>query len=178
MTIMKIKNSIHKNNWKHFRLSFPFIWVILVMTTELTSCNSRKQTDEKFDSTDEQSQLDEIKKLENARLAAGINKDVAFFDSATADDYTQIDFDGNVLNKAQTLERIKSSYAQLQSNVVEDMDVRIYSNVAILTGLGNPKGTMKGEEFRDRVRYTRVYVKREGNWKVVLFQQTRVPKDK
>jgi len=74
---------------------------------------------------------------------AGINKDLSVFEAATADDYIQIDFDGVVLNKQKTLERIKSSYAQLRSNEPEDMVVRIFGNTAIVTAKANPKGSCK-----------------------------------
>lgn len=120
----------------------------------------------------------EIKKLESDRLAAGVRKDIEAVSAATADDYIQIDVDGKVLDKPATLERIKSSYAQLLSNPVDDMVVRIYGNTAVLTARARPKGILDGKEFSGAVRYTRVYVKRGGRWQVVLFQQTRVTDDK
>jgi ketosteroid isomerase-like protein len=119
-------------------------------------------------------QIDLIKKLESDRLDAGVRRDVDAVSLATADDYMQIDSDGRVLNKAATLQRIKSSYAQLQVNPVDDIVVRLYGNVAILTARATPKGTIDGKSALSPVRYTRVYVKRDERWQVVLFQQTRV----
>jgi ketosteroid isomerase-like protein len=116
----------------------------------------------------------EIKSLENARLAAGLRKDVEAVSAMTADDYLQIDSDGTVLNRAATLERIKSSYARLVANPVDDVTVRVYGDTAILTGRARPQGVLDGKEFTDALRYTRIYVKRDGRWQVVLFQQTRV----
>jgi ketosteroid isomerase-like protein len=92
----------------------------------------------------------------------------------TADDYLQIDTDGRVLNKADTLERITSSYARLVANPVDDLAVRVYGDTAILTARARPQGVLDGKEFTDALRYTRIYVKRDGRWQVVLFQQTRV----
>jgi hypothetical protein len=77
------------------------------------SCKGKKVTDSESASGNEQIEIDEIKKMEKDRLAAGVTKDLNVFNSATAEDYVQIDFDGIVLDKAATLERIKSSYAQL-----------------------------------------------------------------
>jgi ketosteroid isomerase-like protein len=116
----------------------------------------------------------EIKSLENARLAAGLSKDIDAVSAMTADDYLQIDTDGRVLNKAVTLERIKSSYARLVANPVDDLAVRVYGDTAILTARARPQGVLDGKEFTDALRYTRIYVKRDGRWQVVLFQQTRV----
>jgi ketosteroid isomerase-like protein len=119
-------------------------------------------------------QIDLIKKLESDRLEAGVRKDVDAVSRATADDYMQIDSDGHVLDKAATLQRIRSSYAQLQANPVDDMVVRLYGSVAILTARATPKGTIDGKSALSPIRYTRVYVKRDERWQVVLFQQTRV----
>ena len=52
--------------------------------------------------------------------------------------------------------------------------MRIYGEVAVVTGRATPKGVADGREFVDPVRYSRVYVKRDGRWQVVLFQQTRI----
>jgi uncharacterized protein DUF4440 len=91
-----------------------------------------------------------------------------------ADDYLQIDTDGRVLNKAATLERIKSSYARLVANPVDDLAVRVYGDTNILTARAWSQGVLDGKEFTDALRYTRIYVKRDGRWQVVPFQQTRV----
>jgi len=148
---------------------FYFAFIVFI---PFFSCRSKPQ-DNKIPPGDQQAQINEIKRLENLRLKAGISKDVNAFDSMTAGDYLQIDMDGNVLTRQDAMKRIASSYAQLQSNEVEDMKVRIFGNIAILSGLGHPKGLMKGEEFTDAIRYTRVYAYLNDKWQVVHFQQTR-----
>ena len=40
------------------------------------------------------------------------------------------------------------------------------------------KGVADGREFGEPIRYSRIYVKRDGRWQVVLFQQTRVGEKK
>jgi Domain of unknown function (DUF4440) len=67
----------------------------------------------------------------------------------SADDYVNIDFDGKVRNKTETLERIRSSEIQLQSNTLDEIEVRIYGNIAIVTGRATPKGTREGKRLRD-----------------------------
>jgi len=44
----------------------------------------------------------------------------------------------------------------------------------VVTGRSNPKGTIDGKDVSGPIRFTRVYVKRNGNWQSVLFQQTRI----
>lgn len=139
-----------------------------------SACRSDTSTNKKKEILSEQSVITDIKKMEKERLAAGIRKNLAFYDSTTATDYLQIDIDGRVLDKVMMLERVKSSYAQLQSNETDDELVRVYGNTAILTARGHPRGIMQGKEFTDDIRYTRIYVKRNDLWQIVFFQQTRV----
>jgi ketosteroid isomerase-like protein len=124
--------------------------------------------------TSDQSEVEIIKKLERDRLQAGVRKDIQAISLATAEDYVQIDIDGKILNKAATLERIRSSYAQLQAIPVEEMVVRFYGDAAVITGRANPSGSINGSEQHQTIRYSRVYVKRDRRWQVVLFQQTRI----
>jgi len=124
-------------------------------------------------STVDDIEINVVRKMEADRLQAGVRKDVEAISLATADDYIQIDSDGRVLDKAATLQRIRSSYARLQANPVDDMVVRIYGTTAVVTARANPEGTINGKPTPP-IRYTRVYVKRGGRWRVVLFQQTRV----
>jgi ketosteroid isomerase-like protein len=98
--------------------------------------------------------------MENDRIQAGVRKDVDAIAAVTADDYVMIDFEGKVRNKAATLERIKSSEIRLQSNSLDEVDVRIYGNTAMVTGRATPKGTISGKDFSRPIRYTRVYVKK------------------
>ena len=157
----------------------PLLFTLFVLGIGLDGAARNKRVDGQSGSPNQQVQIDEIRKIESDRLAAGVRKDIEAVSAATAEDYLQIDLDGNVLDKAATLQRIKSTYAQLQSNPVDDkMVVRIYGNTAVITGRAAPKGTINGTEFVGAIRYSRVYVKRGGRWQVVLFQQTRIAQNK
>lgn len=123
---------------------------------------------------EDQAVIDHIKKLENDRIQAGVHKDVAWVASATADEYVQIDWEGKVLDKKAMLARIGSSNIQLQSNAVDEIDVKVYGEVAVVAGQATRKGVMDGKDISSSVRFTRVYIKRDGRWQVVQFQQTRV----
>lgn len=118
-----------------------------------------------------------IKKMENDRIQAGVHKDIGAIAAVTAEDYINIDFDGRLRNKTATLERIRSNEIQLQSNTLDEIEVRIYGNIAVVTGRATPKGTLNGKDFGTPIRYSRVYLKKDRGWQVVLFQQTRVAKE-
>lgn len=113
-----------------------------------------------------------IRKLEQQRIDAGLRKDVAALEATTADDYLQIDMNGNVRDKVTQMKRIASSEVTMESNTLDEVVVRVYGDTAVVTGRATAVGTIRGEPY-PRIRYTRVYVKRDGQWKVVLFQQTK-----
>jgi predicted ABC-type sugar transport system permease subunit len=72
----------------------------------------------------------------------------------------------------------RGSAIRLQSNSIDEVAVRFYGNTAVVTGRATPKGTVNGLDFRPSIRYSRVYVKIDGRWQVVMFQQTRIAQDK
>jgi ketosteroid isomerase-like protein len=55
---------------------------------------------------------------------------------------------------------------------VDSLSVRVYGDVAILTGITDNTGTYQGTPFSGRIRYTRVFVRREGRWQAVMMQHT------
>ena len=112
--------------------------------------------------------------MELDRVEAGVRKDVAAIAAVTADGYVQIDWDGRILDKAATLERIKSSDIKLQSNTVDNVEVRVDGDTAVVVGTATRKGVLNGKDISGTIRYTRVYVKRNGRWQVIQFQQTRI----
>jgi ketosteroid isomerase-like protein len=121
-----------------------------------------------------QSVEDQIKKLETDRAAAVVKGDVAAIASQTAEDYTLINANGELSGKAQTMDAIKNGSIKLSANELSDLKVRVYGNTAVVTGKANAKGVVGGRELKGPVLFTRVYVKKDGKWQSVAFQQTPI----
>ena len=117
---------------------------------------------------------EELKKLETDRAAAVVKVDIATLDKQTADDYTLINANGQAMDKKQTLDAIKTGQTKITSNEQSELKVRVYGDVAVITGKSDVKGMISGTEVNGPVRFTRVYVKKNGGWQSVAFQQTRV----
>ena len=117
---------------------------------------------------------DEIKKMEMERAAAAVKADTATLERMTADDYTFINRRGQLLTKADTMSRLKSGDIKLTANDVSDLKVRVYGNTAVVNGRVDVKGTMAGKDSSGPVLFTRVYVKKDGRWQSVAFQQTPI----
>ena len=117
---------------------------------------------------------EQLKKLETDRAAAVVKGDVATLEKQTSDDYTLINMNGQMSDKSQMVNAFKSGQTKLTSDEVSDMKVRVYGNTAVITGKADVKGTLGGKDVDGQIMFTRVYVKKSGNWQSVAFQQTRV----
>lgn len=115
-----------------------------------------------------------LKKLEVERNQAMVRGDTATLDRTTADDYTVINPSGQLGNKAQMLADIRSGDLKYQAIEVEDVTVRFYGDAAILSGRRTVKGQHRGKDISGKDRFTRVYVKRNAQWRAAWFQTTPV----
>lgn len=125
----------------------------------------------------------EVSKAEGVLLAmektwtdAIQKKDLAAVGLLLADEYMIIDDEGLVRDKATTLSRLKSSDNDISTAVVDELKVRVYGNVAVVTGRQTEKSVEKGKNTSGAYRYTDVWVKRGNGWQVVNTHESKVLK--
>lgn len=118
-------------------------------------------------------QSDELNKLEQCLVRAWLENDRETVDAILADDWTVIDPTGSVLNKAQVLkEGFESGVRKLETGTIDEVNVRLYGDVAVVTGRTTASGTYHGSSFSVKLRFTDVCVKRGTDWQVVASQGT------
>jgi ketosteroid isomerase-like protein len=83
---------------------------------------------------------------------------------------------GEVLNKSQQLEQIKSGALKIASGTSEGVQVRLYGNIALMLGSFIANGQFRGQAFDSTERYTSIWVKRAGRWQLIAEQGTLVPR--
>jgi len=117
----------------------------------------------------------QIKELVDQHIAALMKEDTNSLEKLLADDCTIIRGDGSFSTKAQEIANVKSGSLKTASTDIQDLKIRVYGNTAVATMLVFFKGTTpSGSPVNSNVRNTRVWVKQQGNWKLVSFQATRV----
>jgi ketosteroid isomerase-like protein len=79
------------------------------------------------------------------------------------------------MNKADEIADTLSGDSKWTASTFADMKVRIYGDVAIVTGVQTLQGTAKGYVSGPR-RITDVFVRRDGRWQMVGGQTTVVPR--
>ena len=70
------------------------------------------------------------------------------------------------------MREIANGTLRLTSVRYDSLSVRIYGDVAVLQGIADNTGTFRGFPFTGKIRYTRVFVRRDGRWCAVAMQQT------
>jgi ketosteroid isomerase-like protein len=104
-----------------------------------------------------------------------VRKDRAAIEANMADDFRQIDRAGNVETKASFVDALVSPDLQIDPYTVEDFEVRLYGDVALLSGRTRMKGWYQGKAFESHYRYIDIYVRRNGEWKIVSVQISPIP---
>lgn len=103
-----------------------------------------------------------------------VNKDTRWFERNFARDYSSISSrSGSLRNKSQDIEEVKAS--TITSAELSDINVRVNGDTAVVTGVNRVRGRDKdGKSFDDRLRFTDVFIKRDGRWQVWASQGTRI----
>jgi len=117
---------------------------------------------------------DQLKRMEKQRAEALMKGDARLLDRTTADDYTMITSSGQLRDKSRMIGDLKSGEVKFQSADVDDLQVRVYGDAAVVTGRHTQKAQSGGNDISGQYRFTRVYVRQKGEWKAVAYQATRI----
>ncbi len=115
---------------------------------------------------------DSVRALEASRREALLAADTVALSKLLAPDFMEISRLGTVRTRVDNIRDLASGTLHLTSIKYDSLNVRVYGDVAVLTGIADNTGTMRGFPFSGKIRYTRVFVRREGKWQAVLMQQT------
>lgn len=121
-----------------------------------------------------QSDQEVLIELEEAWNAAFYRKDIAFIEGILADEFIATYDDGARGDKARELELVAEFDQQVQSSIPDEFTVRVFGDTAVVWFTLHVVGIRQGERAEVTLRYTDVWVLREGMWQCVSTQSTRV----
>ena len=117
----------------------------------------------------------ELLRCQQRRLAAMVAVDLATLDELLAEDMTYTHSSGTLESKTQHLDALRSGRLNYESLTADDVRVRIYGDVGIVTGTSTIGVASGGQSRILRVRFTDVYHRANGRWQMVAWQSTRLP---
>ena len=115
----------------------------------------------------------EILAVERQWNEARAQADIATLDRILVDDWTVTHANGTIDSKARYLADLKSGERKFAGGVSEgDVAVRVYGDTAVLSGSSNSTVQYNGQPQGGALRFTRVYIKRDGSWKMIVSHAT------
>jgi ketosteroid isomerase-like protein len=120
----------------------------------------------------------EIEGLELDWRQAQLNNNVTEVDRLLADDYLGISANGTLETKQDELSRRRSGTLHISELELSDIKVRIYGDTAVVTSRAELVGKSGDRDISGRFRYTRVYSNRQGQWRIVSFEASRISDEK
>jgi ketosteroid isomerase-like protein len=115
----------------------------------------------------QRSVVDEIRKVDRERIQAQVNADTVALDRIYAVDFIGIGPSGTLRTKKDVLADFKSGSLKFQSITTDDVRIRVYGNAAVETGLSTMKGQDAEKVVPEENRFTRVWIKQGGRWRLV-----------
>jgi ketosteroid isomerase-like protein len=82
--------------------------------------------------------------------------------------------DGSIQSKAEFLASVQPAKSQEQQVAPESMNVRVFGNTAIATGVFRAKGVEAGKPYVRRERFVDTWVDKGGKWSCVATNATPV----
>jgi len=142
----------------------PALFVAVLVLIVVPMCKGQKESA----SGSHQTSVEEIiRKLDNERIQAQIHADATALDRIYAADFIGVGPSGRVRTKPQVISDFTSGDLKFQSITTDEVQVRVYENTAVETGLSTMVGQDKGKTVPHDTRFTRVWVKKQGRWRLV-----------
>jgi ketosteroid isomerase-like protein len=119
---------------------------------------------------------DELIKVEHDWAEAIVKADTAALARLYANEYTNIE-DGALLTKTQDIQAIGSGNFKMSAYAYENLTVRMYGNMAVVTGRNTITAAYLGKPAGGVFVFTDVFVKRDGRWQCVATHSSPAAKE-
>jgi ketosteroid isomerase-like protein len=146
--------------WRH--------WLCLVLTTVSTATASASQR------APVESDQQILIKLEQSWNEAFYQKDIAFIETILADEFIATYEDGSRGDKAKELALAAEFNQQVESAIQDEFTVKVYRDTAVVWFTLRMVGIRQGQRAELTLRYTDVWIMRDGRWQCVSTQSTRL----
>lgn len=119
----------------------------------------------------------EVERLEQELVGAIAKGDLATYDRIVADDYVAFEASGKTSPKAEILASYRSGARKYTDLAIFDVEGRVFGDTAVVTAKTKGLRRERDRDVPNRVRYIRVYAKRDGRWRAVAQMAAPIPAD-
>ena len=115
----------------------------------------------------------ELEQIERQLAATWKKGDCDAWGAMLAPEWSVIHITGNTITRSQALEMCRTQQPPLESLVSDGLSVRSFGDAAVVTG--RTTATTGGEKRETiTLRFTDVFIRRDGRWQVVASHATSV----
>jgi ketosteroid isomerase-like protein len=117
----------------------------------------------------------QIRQLERAWNQAEAKQEVKEVSALLAESLVYTDYDGSFMNKSEYMTWVAAPEQKADHLYDEGLNVQLYGNAGVVTGIYRESGTNKGKHYVIRSRYTDTWIKQDGVWRCVASHSTLIP---
>jgi ketosteroid isomerase-like protein len=114
--------------------------------------------------------------LEHMWNEAQVHRDSHALAALIADRFVNTEYDGEVSDREQFLADIANPEYQPTSVNIRDLQVNLYRDTAVITGVYRAKGTFNGKSYDHLGRFTDTWIFEGGRWMCVASHTSLVKK--
>jgi hypothetical protein len=114
--------------------------------------------------------------LEHMWNEAQVNRDVHAIQGMISERFRNTEWDGEFSNREEFLADIRDPKFKPVSMTIQDVQVGMYANTAVVTGVYHAKGAYEGKPYDHVGRFTDTWVSQEGKWLCVASHTSLLKK--
>jgi ketosteroid isomerase-like protein len=107
-----------------------------------------------------------LKQMEQQLARAWSEHDRPFIENVLAPEWSVTQADGTMLTRTAVLGAFFDA-VRFDSNVIDDVTVALFGDTAVVRGRTVVSATVNGAQVNARIRFTDVFIRRNGRWQVV-----------
>lgn len=115
--------------------------------------------------------------FQSARFEAMIDADMESLDEFLADDLTYTHTTGWIETKSEFMWTVESGRINYMAVTPSEVMVRIYGDIAVITGLSRMQGAVGDKAVDFTIRFTDVSRRIGDSWQLVAWQSARLTQD-
>ena len=115
-----------------------------------------------------------VRAAELARFKAMTDGDFASLGKLLGDELIYTHSNALVDTKASYIESMTSGALKYQSVEPREMKIRVYGTTAVIIAAAAVTSVSKGQTANNQLRYTDVWVLRDGRWQMVAWESTKI----
>ena len=142
------------------KITLAALFVMAILTLSCTRAPETAAT------ADPEQVKKELAALERRLIVAVQRKDLDTLNEIWLDEYFGTAPNGQTVRKKDLMEAVKDGVIKVDSIEPEDLYVRLFGDVAVMTGKTAVVATVLDEPYRSNVRGTGIFVKRNGKWHI------------